>query len=190
MVHLFLKRKLFATIVLTAILLLVFNLTIATQPAQAATNSEVLQGVGAALLLIMLVKWFNDDNQSAAAYDRNINEDEVDLLAHLINGEARGEPLAGQIAVGAVVLNRINSPEFPNTMKGVIFQKGQFSCVSDGQFYLKPGRTTYEAAERALAGEDPSRGALYFYNPETASTLYWLEQRPITVIIGDHVFAR
>ena len=94
------------------------------------------------------------------------------------------------MAVGAVVLNRVKSPGFPNTIREVIFQKNQFSAVSDGQFYLEPNETAYRAARDALSGRDPSLGALFFYNPKTAKTLYWLSTRETTVVIGNHVFAK
>lgn len=184
------QRKLISLVLLTSLLFFFFNLTLGAQQVEASTNEDILKGIGAALLLIMLVKWANQNESTAAEEAYHYNQQDLQLLAQLINGEARGEPFIGQVAVGAVVINRIKSPQFPNTMREVIFQKGQFTCVSDGQFYLRPSKTAYEAAKRALAGEDPSRGALFFYNPRTAKTLWWLERRPITVIIGNHVFAR
>ena len=120
----------------------------------------------------------------------NLTESEKNLLARLIYAESRGEPYQGQVAVGAVVLNRVNSSDFPNTVKQVIYQGGQFSPVTNGQIHLNPNQTAYDAVEDAIHGVDPSQGALYFYNPDKAETLWWLETRQRTIKIGDHVFAR
>ena len=112
---------------------------------------------------------------------------DVDLLARLISAEARGEPYIGQVAVGAVVLNRVESPAFPATMSGVIYQKGAFSCVDDGQFWKPVADSAYRAARDALNGSDPSGGALYYFNPATA-TSKWIWSRPLIVTIGNHRF--
>lgn len=114
----------------------------------------------------------------------------VELLARLINGEARGEPYQGQVAVGAVILNRVKSAKFPNTIAGVIYQKGQFSCVADGQFdvAIDENSTVYKAAEEAMNGADPTNGALYFYNPSKTKSK-WLFSLKTTTTIGKHVFA-
>ena len=119
-----------------------------------------------------------------------ITDDEFELLARIIHGEARGEPYIGQVAVGAVVLNRVLGNYFPNDIHSVIYQSNQFCPVSDGQIYLEPNRTAYRAAEEALAGNDPTRGAEYFYNPDTANHTSWFEQRQKVVRIGNHVFTR
>lgn len=114
----------------------------------------------------------------------------VDLLARLINGEARGESYLGQVAVGAVVLNRVESSEFPNTISGVIYQKGQFSCITDGNFNkaIDENSTVYKAAEEAMNGADPTNGALFFYNPSTAKSDWLFELKTVTTI-GNHRFA-
>lgn len=112
---------------------------------------------------------------------------DVTLLARLISAEARGEPYAGQVAVGAVVLNRIDHPSFPNTLSGVIYQKGAFSCLEDGQFYEPIADSAYRAARDALNGWDPSGGAIYYFNPATA-TSKWIWSRPLIVTIGKHRF--
>ncbi|MBO7187209.1 MAG: spore cortex-lytic enzyme [Clostridia bacterium] len=113
---------------------------------------------------------------------------DINLLAKLIYAEARGEPYQGQVAVGAVVLNRIKSSSFPNSMSGVIYQKYAFTCVSDGQINLTPNQTAKNAAQDAMNGWDPSYGALYYYNPKIA-TSSWIFSRQTTVVIGEHVFA-
>ena len=112
---------------------------------------------------------------------------DVNLLARLISAEARGEPYSGQVAVGAVVLNRMKHPSFPNPMSGVIYQPGAFSCLSDGQFNTAVADSAYKAARDALNGWDPSGGAIYYFNPATA-TSKWIWSRPLITVIGKHRF--
>ncbi len=113
---------------------------------------------------------------------------DVQLLARLIHAEARGESYTGQVAVGAVVLNRVRSSSFPNTISGVIYQPYAFTCVNDGQINLKPNSTALSAAKDAMNGWDPTYGCLYYYNPKIA-TNQWIFSRPTVVTIGNHVFA-
>ena len=112
---------------------------------------------------------------------------DIDLLARLISAEARGEPYSGQVVVGAVVLNRIKHPSFPNSLSGVIYQPGAFSCLDDGQFYEPVAESAYRAARDAINGWDPSGGAIYYFNPATA-TSEWIWSRPLIVTIGKHRF--
>ena len=112
---------------------------------------------------------------------------DVNLLARLISAEARGEPYNGQVAVGAVVLNRMKHPSFPNTMSGVIYQPGAFTCISDGQFSQPVADSCYQAARDALNGWDPTGGAIYYFNPATA-TSKWIWSRPLLITIGKHRF--
>lgn len=114
-------------------------------------------------------------------------EGDVDLLARLISAEARGEPYEGQVAVGAVVLNRVEHASFPNSISGVIYQSGAFSCLDDGQFDEPIAESAYRAAQDALNGSDPSGGAIYYFNPATA-TSKWIWSRPLIVTIGKHRF--
>ncbi len=109
------------------------------------------------------------------------------LLARLISAEARGEPYVGQVAVGAVVLNRVEHPSFPNSISGVIYQPGAFSCLDDGQFDQPIAESAYRAAQEALDGSDPSGGAIYYFNPVTATSA-WIWSRPLIVQIGKHRF--
>lgn len=113
---------------------------------------------------------------------------DVELLAHCVYGEARGEPYVGKVAVAAVVLNRVKSSSFPNTISGVIYQEGAFTCVSDGQLYLTPDEDAYRAARDALNGWDPTYGCLYYYNPATAVSA-WIWSREVRLTIGAHSFA-
>ena len=109
------------------------------------------------------------------------------MLARIISAEARGESYLGQVAVGAVILNRIEHPSFPDTLSGVIYQKGAFSCLNDGQFYESVADSAYSAARDAINGLDPSGGAIYYYNPSTA-TSKWIFSRPVITTIGNHTF--
>jgi len=118
---------------------------------------------------------------------QNSDSGDVDLLARLISAEARGEPYSGQVAVGAVVLNRVDSPIFPNTISGVIYQNGAFTCITDGQFNEQVSESAYRAARDAMNGVDPCGGAIYYFNPATASSK-WIWSRPLIVVIGKHRF--
>lgn len=113
----------------------------------------------------------------------------LDLLAKCVYAEARGEPYTGQVAIAAVVLNRVKSSSFPNTVSGVIYQKNAFTCVSDGQINLTPNASAYSAAKDALNGWDPTNGCLYYYNPATA-TSKWIWSLKVELKIGKHSFAR
>ncbi len=115
------------------------------------------------------------------------NDASIELLARVINGEARGEPYEGQVAVGAVVLNRVDHPSFPNTISGVVYQKGAFTAVDDGQINATMYSSSRRAARDALNGWDPTNGAIYYYNPKTA-TNQWIRTREVVCTIGRHVF--
>ena len=114
---------------------------------------------------------------------------DLNLLSHLVYSEARGEPYSGQVAVAAVVLNRVKNSSFPNTVAGVIYQSGAFSVVADGQINLTPNQTAISAAQDAINGWDPSYGAIYYFNPNTARN-GWIWSRPVTVVIGNHRFCK
>ena len=126
---------------------------------------------------------------SSTSSSTSANSSNVNLLARLVYGEARGEPYTGQVAVAAVVLNRVESSSFPNTIAGVIYQKGAFNVVDDGQINYSPNSTAIKAAQDALNGWDPSYGAIYYFNPNTA-TNKWIWSRPVTVVIGKHRFCK
>lgn len=141
-------------------------------------NGLTADGItGSKTLAAMGISGGTSDNSSS----------DYELLARIISAEARGEPYIGQVAVGAVVLNRIEHPSFPDTMSGVIYQNGAFSCLQDGQFYESISASAYKAATDALNGLDPSGGAIYYYNPKTA-TSKWIFSRPVITTIGDHRF--
>ena len=119
--------------------------------------------------------------------DDSNNSSDYSLLARIISAEARGEPYMGQVAVGAVVLNRVEHPSFPDTLSGVVYQKGAFSCLYDGQFNEPISESAYKAATDAINGLDPSGGAIYYYNPKK-STNKWIFSRTIITTIGSHRF--
>ena len=125
---------------------------------------------------------------TASAASSGYSNSDVYLLARLIHSEARGESYTGQVAVGAVVLNRVKSSSFPNTISGVIYQRNAFTAVSDGQINLTPNDTAIRAAKDAMNGWDPSGGSLYYYNPRIA-TSKWILSRKVVVTIGNHIFA-
>lgn len=156
---------------------------------------------------VAAVKWFQSKNglsvdgiagpktlaamgiYSSSTGGGTANNSDLNLLAHLIYAESRGEPYTGQVAVGAVVLNRVKSSSFPNSVAGVIYQPGAFSVVSDGQINLSPNTTAVNAARDALNGWDPTYGCIYYFNPNTA-TSSWIWSRPYVLTIGNHRFCR
>ena len=130
-----------------------------------------------------------NSSSSGSNAGNNTNSNDVNLLARVIYGEARGEPYTGQVAVGAVIMNRVKHNSFPNTLASVIYQSGAFDAVADGQVNLSPDSTAKKAAQDAINGWDPSYGAIYYFNPSTA-TNKWIWSRPLTVVIGKHRFCK
>ena len=126
---------------------------------------------------------------SSSSSSSSNNSSNVNLLARVVYGEARGEPYTGQVAVAAVVLNRVKSSKFPNSISGVVYQSGAFDAVADGQINMTPDTTAKKAAQDALNGWDPSYWAIYYFNPSTA-TNKWIWSRPMTVTIGKHRFCK
>ena len=148
-------------------------------------NGLTADGIaGPATLKAMGIMTSSSSSSSSSSYNSNLN-----LLSRVIYGEARGEPYTGQVAVGAVVMNRIKSSSFPNTLSGVVYQSGAFDAVKDGQVNLIPDSTARKAAQDAMNGWDPSYGAIYYFNPSTA-TNKWIWSRPMTVTIGKHRFCK
>ncbi len=129
----------------------------------------------------------NLTSSSSSSGSSSSSSGDLYLLARLVHGEARGEPYKGKVAVAAVVLNRVKSSSFPNTIAGVIYQKGAFDAVSDGQINMQPDNESIRAARDAMNGWDPSNGCLYYYNPKTA-TSRWMLSRPVLLRIGQHAF--
>lgn len=139
-------------------------------------------------ICVFLVDNGNVNNVSIA---KSTNTSDIQLMARAINGEARGEPYEGQVAVGAVILNRVKDSRFPNSISGVIYKPGAFTAVSDGQINaaLSEGSTVYKAAQDALNGWDPTGGCVYYFNPATA-TNKWIWSRPLVKTIGKHRFCK
>ena len=143
--------------------------------------------------IIMLgvgIYWLQqEDTGGVQAASQSSSASDLQLMARAINGEARGEPYEGQVAVGAVILNRVKSSQFPNTIAGVIYQSGAFTAVADGQINvpIAEGSTVLKAAQDALNGWDPTGGAIYYFNPDTA-TNKWIWSRPVIKTIGKHRF--
>lgn len=131
----------------------------------------------------------SSSSSSSSGSGSYTSESDVMLLARVVNGEARGEPYEGQVAVAAVILNRVEDDAFPDTISGVVYQNGAFDAVADGQVNLTPNDSCIRAARDALNGWDPTGGAIYYYNPETA-TNQWIRTRPIICTIGNHVFCK
>ena len=124
---------------------------------------------------------------SSSGGGESVSSSDLELLARVVYGEARGEEYIGQVAVAAVVLNRVASPSFPGTIAGVVYQAGAFDCVADGQINLSPDDTARRAAQDALNGWDPTYGCLFYYNPRTATSA-WMLSRPVKLVIGQHNF--
>lgn len=127
--------------------------------------------------------------QLPASNNHGFTDKDIKMMANAVYGEARGEPYVGQVAVAAVILNRVRSSQFPNTPSGVIFQPGAFTAVADGQIWLTPNESAMKAVKDALSGWDPTDGCLYYFNPETA-TSKWIWTRPQYKTIGKHIFCR
>ncbi|MGM0601694.1 MAG: cell wall hydrolase [Bacillota bacterium] len=170
-----------------------FFLGIGSSTAAAASIEEedVFTGIG--LMLLLLIFADNDDsgpsNLNNMTVDRFSSED-INILAKAIHAEARGESYQGKVAVGAVIINRVYHPSFPNTIKKVIYQSGQFTSVENGQINLSPNSDSYKAAYEAAEGNDPSRGSLYFYNPDKSRNPDFFAKREKIVRIGNHVFLK
>ncbi len=148
---------------------------------------KLLSAVLAFMFLSAAAVYYVSDSDRAYAVNASANDKQ--LLARAVNGEARGEPYEGQVAVAAVILNRVRHSSFPNTISGVIYQPGAFTAVSDGQINvpIDENSTVYKACSDALNGWDPSGGAIYYFNPDTA-TNKWIWSRPLIVKIGKHRF--
>lgn len=141
------------------------------------------------ILIFEIITYIKSKNVQAVSQGSNVSN--VQLLARAINGEARGETYEGQVAVGAVILNRVAHSSFPNTIAGVIYQSGAFTAVSDGQINvaIEESSTVVKAARDALNGWDPTEGAIYYFNPDTA-TNKWIWSRPLIKTIGKHRFCK
>jgi N-acetylmuramoyl-L-alanine amidase len=146
-------------------------------------NGLAVDGIAGSATLSAIGLPTGSSGSGTGGYSSN----DVNLLARIISAESRGEPYTGQVAVGAVILNRIQHPSFPNTLAGVIYQPGAFSCLDDGGINAAIADSAYKAARDSINGWDPVGGAIYYYNPEKA-TSKWILSRPVIVVIGEHRF--
>ena len=128
-------------------------------------------------------------NSNSSSGSKSSNNSDLNLLSHLVYGEARGEPYTGMVAVAATVMNRVSDSRFPNSVAGVIYQSGAYTCVSDGQINLQYDNTAKKAAQDAINGWDPTYGCIYYFNPNTA-TSKWIWSRPQVLRIGKHIFCK
>ncbi|GAB6136836.1 cell wall hydrolase [Halanaerobaculum tunisiense] len=190
------RQRIIQTISLSLVVLLV-SLLVTSPLAQAGEvtidKETAYKGLLVTGVLVLTINWLTEDGEPTNKEEistRDHTTDELKWLAKAVNGEARGEPYQGQVAVAAVILNRVASNQFPDTIYSVIHQKEQFSSVQDGQINLPPTSSAYQAAKEALSGVDPSQGALYFYNPQTADFISWFQTKEVTARIGDHTFAK
>lgn len=131
----------------------------------------------------------SNSNSGSSGGSSSSNNTDLNLLSKLVNAEARGEPYKGMVAVAASVLNRVANPKFPNTIAGVIYQSGAYTCVSDGQINLEGTSQSRKAAQDAINGWDPTSGCIYYFNPNTA-TSSWIWSRPQVMTIGKHIFCK
>ena len=145
------------------------------------------------LFLFLFISFLHGTEETIAANpgksSGGFSKNDIQLMANAVYGEARGEPYIGQVAVAAVILNRLESEKFPQSVSGVIFQPGAFTAVTDGQIWLTPNETAKKAVMDAINGWDPSNGCLYYFNPDTA-TSKWIWSRPQVKRIGKHIFCR
>ena len=143
------------------------------------------------IAFISIIILNKNNSKQNISYAASSHTSDIQLMARAINGEARGEPYEGQVAVGAVILNRVKDSRFPNSIAGVIYQSGAFTAVSDGQINapIDEGSTVYKAAQDAMNGWDPTGGCVYYFNPDTA-TNGWIWSRPHVITIGKHRFCK
>ena len=156
---------------------------------------KIIKAIGLCIIFVITVFFLivlgSEIGRENISYAASSGTSDIQLMARAINGEARGEPYEGQVAVGAVILNRVKSSQFPNTIAGVIYQPGAFTAVSDGQINapIDEGSTVYKAAQDAMNGWDPTGGCIYYFNPSTA-TNKWIWSRPLVKTIGKHRFCK
>lgn len=161
-------------------------------------KEDIYTGLGLMFLLVVLAGGNEKNVESSDEqinredfYDyKNFNAEEMEILASIINAEARGESYQGKVAVGAVIINRVYHPSFPNTIKDVVYQSGQFKPVDNGMINLSPSSDSYQAAYDAADGIDPSNGSLYFYNPAKSTNPQFFAKRTKMAEIGNHVFLK
>ena len=153
--------------------------------------SKIIISIFLILLFTICIFLVDNNKSNNISIAKTTASSDIQLMARAINGEARGEPYEGQVAVGAVILNRVKDSRFPNSISGVIYQSGAFTAVADGQINapISEGSTVYKAAQDAMNGWDPTSGCVYYFNPNTA-TNKWIWSRPLVTTIGKHRFCK
>lgn len=164
-----------------------YNATKNWRPGADAANTGAGSKPSATAVKPQKAKKASASSNLAPSNGMGLTANDLKMMANAVYGEARGEPFEGQVAVAAVILNRVKSPSFPNSASGVIFQPGAFTAVADGQIWLEPNELARKAVQQALNGWDPSGGCIYYFNPETA-TSKWIWSRPQVKTIGKHIF--
>ena len=180
-------------ILLNAVFLPYLTPAASVKASSSIEKSDVYTGLGLMFLLVVLAG--GDEDKTASSYrdfysTQNFTAEEIKVLARIINAEARGESYEGKDAVGAVILNRVYHPSFPNSIKEVVYEAGQFTPVKNGMINLSPGSDSFKAAYDAVNGMDPSKGSLYFYNPKKSKNPEFFAKRNKVVEIGNHVFLK
>jgi N-acetylmuramoyl-L-alanine amidase len=190
----------FKQIVMTLALILILNsvflpylMPASELKAASIEKEDIYTGLGLMFLLVVLSG--GSSSQETASRDdfysyKNFSADEIEVLASIINAEARGESYQGKVAVGAVIINRVYHPSFPNSIREVVYQAGQFTPVENGMINLSPDNDSFKAAYDAVSGMDPSQGSLYFYNPVKSRNPDFFAKREKVVTIGNHVFLK
>jgi len=157
-------------------------------------KDDIYTGLGLMFLLVVLSGGGDNETEAVRRDDfysyKNFSADEIEILASIINAEARGESYNGKVAVGAVIINRVYHPSFPNSIREVVYQSGQFTPVENGMINLSPGSESFKAAYDAVSGIDPSQGSLYFYNPAKSKNPEFFAGREKVVTIGNHAFLK
>ncbi len=183
-----------ALIILVNAVLLPYLMPTANVKASAIEKEDIYTGLGLMFLLVVLSGDGDEKTDSVREDDfysyKNFDADEIEILASIINAEARGESYNGKVAVGAVIINRVYHPSFPNSIREVVYQAGQFTPVKNGMINLSPSSESFKAAYDAVSGMDPSKGSLYFYNPAKSKNPDFFAGREKVVTIGNHVFLK
>ncbi|PTW01723.1 MULTISPECIES: cell wall hydrolase [Halanaerobium] len=191
----------FKQIIITLALILLFNsvflpylMPVSELKAASIEKEDIYTGLGLMFLLVVLSGGKSSNKEVAVRDDfysyKNFSADEIEILASIINAEARGESYQGKVAVGAVIINRVYHPSFPNSIREVVYQTGQFTPVENGMIDLSPDNDSFKAAYDAVSGLDPSQGSLYFYNPAKSRNPEFFAKRDKVVTIGNHVFLK
>jgi N-acetylmuramoyl-L-alanine amidase len=183
-----------ALIMILNAVFLPFTMPAAELKAASIEKEDIYTGLGLMFLLVVLSGDGDNRNDEVRSDDfhsyKNFSAEEIEILASIINAEARGESYRGKVAVGAVIINRVYHPSFPNSIREVVYQSGQFTPVENGMINYSPRSDSFKAAYDAVSGLDPSKGSLYFYNPAKSKNPSFFADREKVVTIGNHVFLK